>query len=164
MNNSNISQSQAFEYVSNQKFSVNTGFKLCAKKRDGFLFGQTRRSDDLRIKKYGIHNKRKSNLKKLNNSSASIHLGDGGQNKTRCSQTIRTSGIHTKYKNSTLEELGKGRSSIDIPKQSLARKQEKKYCLEDFTVTSLLGFGTFGSVLLVENTNETVQYALKVVK
>lgn len=56
---------------------------------------------------------------------------------------------------------------IDVDDQSLRtilKKEPKKYKLSEFEVLALLGYGTFGSVLLVKYLNEINPYALKIVK
>ena len=42
-------------------------------------------------------------------------------------------------------------------------KQDKLFNLEDFMVLSLLGYGTFGCVLLVQNFKTDECYAVKVI-
>lgn len=55
--------------------------------------------------------------------------------------------------------------SVNPEEDLKAKKQkQKKYKLEEFTILSLLGYGTFGSVLLVTHPSTKTPFALKVVK
>ncbi len=75
--------------------------------------------------------------------------------------------VHKKSKlklrldSSSIENLLKEQEQKPKP---IVKKDHKKFKLSEFIVLSLLGYGTFGSVLLVKYQNEPMPYALKVVK
>ena len=101
----------------------------------------------------------------MNTSDYRMNIQDRSTSKlNNVNFIIDITAFDIKYKNSSVENLFE-KNKTEISKgRSNGKKEEKKYKLEDFTVISLLGFGTFGSVLLVTLPQDPTPYALKVVK
>ena len=110
-------------------------------------------------------NKKKSCHKNMNTSDYSMNIQNRSTSKlNKVNFIIDIAAFDTKHKNSSVENLFE-KNKTEISKgRSNGKKEEKKYKLEDFIVISLLGFGTFGSVLLVTLPQDPTPYALKVVK
>lgn len=149
-----------------------------------YILGQARKSNNFRIKYHGSKSKkRKSAVKKIG-SDGKINdytfNHEDGASKSDISNSSRKSNLHNKsfvsaspFKKSKLkikllnlnsDTLMKSDSKSVIKPKTMIKKVSKKYNLEDFTILSLLGYGTFGSVLLVKHPNSYTPFALKVVK
>lgn len=173
--NSDIKQPQ------NMKTYYNNDYKFKKSKKNTYILGQARKSSNFRIKHHGSKGRKSKhghphNENKDNQNEYSFGLDDQECSKSDASSVSDPSTKYNKsyitaspYKKSKLKiKLVKEHSDTLLNSDSKVilkpKKVAKKYSLEEFSVLALLGYGTFGSVLLVKHPENLNPFALKVVK
>ena len=165
----------------NMKTYYNNDYKFKKSKKNTYILGQARKSSNFRIKHHGSKGRKSKhgyahneNTDKQNEYSFGIEdeecaksdISSVSNPSTKYNKSYITA---TPYKKSKLKiKLINENSETLINSDSKAilkpKKVVKKYNLEEFTVLALLGYGTFGSVLLVKHPESLNPFALKVVK
>ena len=144
--------------------------------------GQARKSSNFRIKwhdSYSVNKKIKTSHEgcnsKLNDYSFDIdkynHKVDGEvseyetfNNRSYISSTPFSKTYKPHLESSDGVELINTESKFLSKIKNTAKSQSKLFKLESFTVLSILGYGTFGWVLLVQNSQTDEVFAVKVIK
>jgi hypothetical protein len=142
------------------KTHYNYNYKFLQSKKSSEALPHNRKSEYFRTKMSNSKsNKRKSPSKNSANCEYSFNLDDflNGQ----YSPTIKKK---SKGKLNLNNSTSKHKQLDDPVLRTILKKEPKKYKLSEFDVLALLGYGTFGSVLLVKYLNELNPYALKIVK
>jgi hypothetical protein len=148
-------------------------------RKNEHIFNQYKKPNNFLIKPHS--KKRKSHVKnRVDNSDYTFDMEDAdksqfseknrSQSKNRARERTlkaspyKRSKLKIKLANSSMEKLPRKDSNEALQPKYAIKKDTKRYKLDEFEVLSLLGYGTFGSVLLVKHPIESLPLALKVVK
>uniref|UniRef100_A0A7S3JKG8 Protein kinase domain-containing protein n=1 Tax=Euplotes harpa TaxID=151035 RepID=A0A7S3JKG8_9SPIT len=165
--------------TTNRKTAYNANDSRLAKNKNNFILGQARKSSNFRIKYNDSYSlKRKSKIKKKDTNSKFEDYTFEFENEligketneltndylTMKNRSFVSASPYTKQHNKRLERTESTEKTFSEAKVKITSKNSKKYKVDDLIVLSFLGYGTFGSVLLVRHLHTDEVFAAKVIK